>query len=149
MGGLWDMKLNIGNKDYKIYYRGLANFLKYGDVVNVNTSRTVNFETLIGISPNNLRVRKEIVFNILGRVVHLLQDMGVPAHVHNEQHACTLFSSNTGFQNCDPFEQMMDVEGIKDPYAENISDWLDPRYWSWNKVLIKKGGKVKLIVMNQ
>jgi hypothetical protein len=144
MGGLWDMKLNIGNKAYKIYYRGLTNFLKYGDVVNVNTSRTVNFETLIGISPNNLSVRKEIVFNILGRVVHLLQDMGVPAHVHNEQHACTLFSSNTGFQNCDPFEQMMDVEGIKDPYAENISDWLDPRYWSWNKVLIKKGGKVKI-----
>lgn len=83
----WLIYHNAGYYYYFMYQHGLANLLntrriycwKYSD--QTGRTWTVNEEFTLN-SPHHFR----IVWEILGRMCHLLQDQTVPAHAHGDAH---------------------------------------------------------------
>lgn len=81
---------------------------------------------------NNSLFYKGHAYEILGRMCHLLQDQSVPAHVHNDSHACQ------NDMNCEYYEN--NVENYHLWTAEEIftsgqtfinpyNSWGDPLYY--------------------
>ncbi|MFC1887895.1 T9SS type A sorting domain-containing protein [Candidatus Cloacimonadota bacterium] len=80
-------------------------------------------------------IRKGIVYNLLGRMCHLLQDMSVPAHAHNTSHAgiygmyFDIFESNemdyfNEISDWSAFDVYMQYGELIDPYVHE-----DPIYY--------------------
>jgi len=80
-------------------------------------------------------IRKGIVYNLLGRMCHLLQDMSVPAHAHNTSHAgiygmySDFLESNemeyhTSFQNWNADQVSIQYGDLLNPYQHS-----DPLYY--------------------
>jgi hypothetical protein len=67
----------------------------------------------------NLESARKFAVQILGRVVHLLTDMSVPAHAHNDLHA-----------DGDGYEDWMGIHYLE---GYNEPPFIDPIYWdAWN-----------------
>lgn len=84
--------------------------------------------------------RVHLSMNILGKILHLLADMSVPAHVHNDEHAArklTITGSwHTGF--CDKYEGWLTHgDGGFMAFEEN---W----YWDYYNTLNQKGGYIDI-----
>ena len=84
---------------------------------------------------------KIITWEVLGRMAHLLADMSIPAHAHNDSHASgELFENRIGVDNNDelltsnPFATYWDANRIWNTYSE-----LSPVLWTRGKasILIK------------
>jgi hypothetical protein len=65
----------------------------------------------------NTYYRKHYAYNILGRICHLIGDMGVPAHCHNDDHCPIGFVCDDG---TDTFEEFM-----KNSYQYQSIDYVD------------------------
>lgn len=78
--------------------------------------------------------KKNLSNLILGRMIHLIQDMSVPAHVHNDDHSMDI---NANTSNCDSYEGNDDLD-----YGF-LAD-LDNYYWTAENVLSQKGGLIDL-----
>jgi hypothetical protein len=73
-------------------------------------------------------------YEILGRICHLLQDMAIPEHVHNEEHACQSGMRCSFYENnCQNYHQWTAAEiwgrglGYINPFFDNGTD-ADPIY---------------------
>ncbi|HLP82102.1 MAG TPA: hypothetical protein VK141_08990, partial [Nitrosomonas sp.] len=111
-------------------YSNLTNFYKTGQIFLIErveeNGATIPYNSNISVSEN---FKKKIVFNILGRMCHLLFDMSVPAHVHSNEHA----------DYVEVFEDLMKVEGSYPALA---------KYWNANNVYTDKGGFINPYVNN-
>ncbi|MEW6652732.1 MAG: T9SS type A sorting domain-containing protein [Bacteroidota bacterium] len=67
--------------------------------------------------------RTRIVFEILGRMIHLLGDMSVPAHVHTDDHRSSIDETYEG--------EYMHLGTDNDPYDNsNVNYWSAQKVWS-------------------
>ena len=83
-----------GNEGANMHYNSIIELFKSGKmyvpfaiVLNAQTGQSRSY---IGDIFINETLRKKIVFEILGRMCHLIADMSVPAHVHNNSHIPSL-----------------------------------------------------------
>ncbi|MDX9924885.1 MAG: hypothetical protein RBS48_08975, partial [Ignavibacteriaceae bacterium] len=76
-------------KDGQIYYKGYYDIL--GQFISRNRWNTASLE-----------FRNKVVWELLGRVCHLLGDMSVPAHTHNDPH----------YPDLDSYEEWMNQPSI-------------------------------------
>ncbi len=70
----------------------------------------------------NKDLRSRIAFDILGRMAHLIADMSVPAHAHNNAHDD---DSQETYE-----KQFMNIDTDDDPYSNpNVNYWDAQRVW--------------------
>ena len=84
--------------------------------------------------------RQHLSFNILGRILHLLADMAVPAHSHNDEHASIKYTvlGDWHTHTCDKFEGWLSHgEGGFMAFSDN---W----YWNYLNILAQKGGYIDI-----
>jgi hypothetical protein len=77
-------------------YNSLTQFFQTGicyDEGYVSLDGTIHHLSPVQVNMEITSARKT-AYQILGRVAHLLADMGVPAHVHNDAHPCQLGDSD-------------------------------------------------------
>lgn len=117
-----------GTSGGNFYYDNLINFYKTGKVYNnfailksLNSNREYYYDGDLYIKEP---LRSKIVFEILGRMCHLLADMSVPAHVHNTTHIPKLSK--------DKYEQsFMNIEFNDESFNNpNITFWNANRVWN-------------------
>ncbi|MDP4175035.1 MAG: T9SS type A sorting domain-containing protein [Bacteroidota bacterium] len=121
---------SVENAPVNMTYYGLIDLYKTGRVfvkiANITTSdgKEITYSGDLFL-PEDLK--NKIVFEILGRMCHLLTDMSVPAHVHNNAHVVQLGSG-------DKYEQ--DLMFVKWD-VENFYSYPAISYWDantvWNK----------------
>lgn len=88
-----------------------------GDYVALNPPQT------IALTDN---LRKRFVYEILGRVIHLLQDMSVPAHAHGDAHpdlSSLLYIPCFGYYFCEQADQYENA--LTQEFVQNTWDWVD------------------------
>jgi len=89
--------------------------------------------------------RQHLSLNILGRILHLLADMSVPAHAHNDEHAprklWLLDSWHTEY--CDEYEGWH-ADSDKDISAGGFMVFEDNWYWNYLNILAQKGGYIDI-----
>jgi hypothetical protein len=83
--GLWG---NPKADDWAMYPAGAANFYSWND------ARGYYFSALTATDTATRNTYLAVMFNSLGHVMHLVQDMSVPAHTRNERH-----SFGDGYEN--------------------------------------------------
>ncbi len=74
-------------------YQCLFDFYKYGysRLIGYRSTYTYLSKEIINKDVTMVEsARKKYTYHILGRIAHLLADMSVPAHVHNDEHPCEL-----------------------------------------------------------
>lgn len=77
-GGSWIEISGAGNR-YR--YQSLSQFYKDGI-----TQQSINYSSNYNTITVSIEQRDQIVWEILGRMCHLLGDMTIPAHTHNDPH---------------------------------------------------------------
>ncbi|KQC06294.1 MAG: hypothetical protein APR54_01875 [Candidatus Cloacimonas sp. SDB] len=87
--------------------------------LNENSSEWVQVSSPVLDFPEE--TRKGIVYNLLGRMCHLLQDMSVPAHAHNTSHA-GIYGMYSDFLESNEIEYLQEHQ-----------------YWSAMSVFIQQG----------
>jgi hypothetical protein len=81
--------------------------------------------------PLNATERKRFSYNIFGRMLHLLADMSVPAHTHNDLHPCnpggTVFGVPvmTGLEDGDEYELFMG-DNLTNNSFDNVAKCNEP-----------------------
>ncbi len=109
------------------YYDDLIEFYKTGlifapIVIGKNTSTGVENTYVNSQFYVNEDLRGRIAFDILGRMAHLIADMSVPAHVHNNAHDD---ASEETYE-----KQFMHIDTDDDPYSNpNVNYWDAQRVW--------------------
>ncbi len=83
-------------------YNSLAEFFTTGKCYYEGYIDVAGYSHLISptLTYMDLNTAQKYAYQLLGRVAHLLQDMSVPAHVHNDIHPCDIGDP-------DSFEQYM------------------------------------------
>jgi hypothetical protein len=78
-------------------------------------------------------------YEYLGRLIHLLQDMTVPAHVHNDNHGPEWTGSEWNTSSCDEYEGWKIGSPV---YGEGgyLKDNTSNLYWDAGKTLKEYGG---------
>ena len=69
-------------------------------------------------------MRDKVVFEIIGRIAHLLADMSVPAHVHNDEHAPIISG----------------LDSYEEAFADNFHDW--DVFFNYTNMAAQKGGPI-------
>lgn len=87
-------------------------------------------------------------YEYIGRVIHLIADMAVPAHVHNDNHGpyCYDWCTSWSFSNCDQYEGW-DFNGpFWEPNGEGgyLRNNLDNVYWDAELALEEYGGLLNI-----
>ncbi len=107
-------------KSYGLYFPELTHFGNYYTMPNIytfystgycvyNGYRGVNGQDFLQGNNGSYAItmlnpsRSLYAYQLLGRAIHLLGDMSVPAHVHIDAHACEL-------ANCDSYEQWASLQ---------------------------------------
>ncbi len=88
----------------------------------------------------NSEWRRNTAFAILGRILHLLGDMSVPAHAHNDDHGPIKYTITGDWHThtCDKYEGWLTHgEGGFMAFTEN---W----YWNYINILAQKGGYIDI-----
>jgi hypothetical protein len=102
------------------WYNGTKTEYQDGDQTISEYSKPGVFNP--GDQPLSATVRKLYAYNLLGRIAHLLTDMGVPAHVHGDIHACPL-------ADADSYEQYMgDKMKVLPCYEPYLDDFYSTRW---------------------
>lgn len=109
------------NRSFDVTWGG-NDWLVYNEYNVPRGSQSTLFETALGLG-NDLTHRRGIAFNVLGRMAHLIQDLSVPSHVHNNQHACPP----------DLYEDVMNVDDAR--FGESFQE-----YWGATRTLTDRGG---------
>ncbi|MCA9747742.1 MAG: hypothetical protein KC414_01420 [Romboutsia sp.] len=84
-------------------------------------------------------VKETFSYNILGRIAHLLADMSVPAHVHNDDHGTLQdpFENKMRYENAD--NDVFDLcDGGAIDFVEGHPDFVER--WDYKSVYAEKGG---------
>ncbi|HCX73814.1 MAG TPA: hypothetical protein DHM37_08855 [Candidatus Cloacimonas sp.] len=84
--------------------------------------------------------RKHMSLNILGRIIHLLSDMSVPAHVHNDEHAPRKLTVTGSWHTeyCDNYE------GWIEHGSGGLMAFEDNYFWNYENILLEKGGHIDI-----
>ena len=118
-----------GNEGANMHYNSIIELFKsgkiyvpYAIVLNVQTGQSRSY---IGDIFINETLRNKIVFEILGRMCHLVADMSVPAHVHNNSHIPTLGTA-------DKYEQdFMFIQWNDESFSlPSVTYWDANRVWN-------------------
>ena len=118
-----------GNEGANMHYNSIIELFKsgkmyvpYAIVLDVQTGQSRSY---IGDIFVNETLRKKIVFEILGRMCHLIADMSVPAHVHNNSHVPTLGTT-------DKYEQdYMFIQWNDESFSlPSVTYWDANRVWN-------------------
>ena len=118
-----------GNEGANMHYNNIIELFKsgkmyvsYAIVLNIQTGQSRGY---IGDIFINETLRKKIVFEILGRMCHLIADMSVPAHVHNNSHIPALGTT-------DKYEQdFMFVKWNDESFSlPSVTYWDANRVWN-------------------
>lgn len=118
-----------GYEGANMHYNSLIELFKYGTmyvpyaiVLNLQTGQSRGYSGTIYL---NESLKNKIVFEILGRMSHLLADMSVPAHTHNNSHIPTLGTA-------DKYEQdLMFVSWNDESFnSPNVIYWDANRVWN-------------------
>ncbi len=121
-------------------YNSLIDFYKTGRVTIVgyyecgtNPARWINENLRPALVPTNIIMpqawRDVFVWEILGRIAHLIGDMAVPAHAHNDPHVPIVLDS-------DMYEDFME-EHYDDTWYE--LPFLEPVGWNANYAYLVQG----------
>ncbi|MBI3365890.1 MAG: hypothetical protein HY033_13410, partial [Ignavibacteriae bacterium] len=87
---------------YKNAHLYLVGFQKYGEGDHIYGSPILLTDQILTGSGYTVQSLKDIMaYQILGRIAHLLGDMAVPAHAHNDPHCPYVCGNGTG---TDPYE---------------------------------------------
>lgn len=98
------------DEDVYSYSNGLWDFYSTGNIYFIGTwidDDNINYVNVWVFKDQNFKNR--IVWEILGRIAHLLADMGVPAHTHHDAHPAPL-------GDADAYEIAMASDYIKNDY---------------------------------
>lgn len=80
-----------------------------------------------------------LVWNILGRMAHLLGDMSVPVHTHETAHPCYMESPGNLYNNGDTYEKWMSSpSGVIDCYTQMPSSF-KAQYWTYLHPNVQQG----------
>ncbi|MBI9069949.1 MAG: T9SS type A sorting domain-containing protein [Melioribacteraceae bacterium] len=120
-GGV-DYITGLNGRTISFYYNDLIEFYKTGEIyVIFAAGQNVSYvESILYVDED---VRHRIAFEILGRIAHLLTDMSVPAHIHNNAHA---EASDETYE-----KEYMHIDVDDSPYSNsNVNFWDAQKIWN-------------------
>ncbi len=124
----------------KYQYNNLCNFLSEGNAILVGVTDIAGYTSYHyqQVQFSDI-VRKQYGFNILGRMLHLLGDMSVPAHTRNDDHKCS-----PPLPDPELYEVFMGsplIDGTWYPYIIDCNDHPNVFFaQKWNHTDVRKKG---------
>ena len=86
---------NLTNGSYLAYKASIPNIIEFYKTGDANIKgyyilQNDNYKFVSKQQSNvyDIQKRKQIAYNVLGRLLHLLGDLSIPAHVHIQEHPC-------------------------------------------------------------
>lgn len=76
--------------------------------------------------------RKRWAYEILGRMAHLIGDMSVPAHVHNDSHACAEGMNCDDYEETAPYLHLYTADEVYNSTSTSFGGTYINPYNSWN-----------------
>lgn len=149
-----------GNIAKRISYNNLIDLYKNGNYwyhggeagLNGGATSLINPPYYNYNGPLNQITRKRYAYNLLGRIAHLLGDMSVPAHTHEDPHACDWpLSDGDSYELWAGKNDFTDPGGCNDlhtdPRVADIDSFGNAIYADWQTALQQgiNEGKVFLL----
>lgn len=132
-----------------IWYRRVYPFLQYRDLCNFLTTKQFRYKKFYDINGrekifNNSSwitlSNKVFPYTIVGRIAHLLADMSVPAHSHNDYHPCGILGDGDYYELWISSNDQGDCNEPHTSFRANGKDGAGKYGTGWNALTAREQG---------